>query len=340
MKKSIYLLGMAVAALSSCSQSDVVEMPENRAIQFNSFVNKNTRDVTEVTTLTGGFYVLGYYGSEDNWQTVYNNEASTITHYWVASQPYEFGAYYDGTSTSGITKNSNVSFDPDTKTLTFTGYTPDDSKDLLAATASHTTDNDVTDEAAVHMIFEHMLSQVKFTFKTTDADAYKLEITDLTISNAVNKATGKYTADTNTGDGSVDGTIDWTTDPTKGVYTYGNINDVADASQGYVASVRKLVIPQGSTNNITVTFKAKVSGAGMPEKENTFTATLGYDAKDTPDTKGTDNTWTPGFRYNYIATINADMIDPNLQDQKIEFTTEVESWEDAHDTETTPTPQP
>lgn len=329
MKKSIYLLGMAVAALSSCSQSDVVEMPENTAIKFNSFVNNNTRTATPVETTVSKFFVFGEYGDADNncGTKIFNNEPSTAIHYWEATKFYAFGAYADGEG--GGLEDTEVSFNANTQTLTFTGYAPKkDGKDLIAAVAKHQTDGDVTNEDAVQLKFQHMLSRVKFTFKTTDADAYTIKISNLRIEGAVSKATGTYNGTT----------IDWPTTIASDGYAYNVIEDVAKKESNYTASDEQFVIPQESTNTLTVKFTATVSGLGLVEKSSTFEAELGYDPATTG--KGTENTWTQGYIYNYIATINADQINPDLEDQRIVFTTTVEDWKDANDTNSTPVKKP
>ena len=48
MKKNLFLLGLAVAALTSCTNDEVVEMqqPTQKAIGFETFVNKGTRAIT------------------------------------------------------------------------------------------------------------------------------------------------------------------------------------------------------------------------------------------------------------------------------------------------------
>lgn len=318
MKKSFLMFGVAAMALASCTQNEVVEYAENRAIQFDTFVNNNTRAVTEVASLTN-FYVFGEFGDSDGsyGNQVYGNELNTTTHYWVASKYYSFGAYADGDGG----KISNAQFDATNQKLTFPSYTPDDTKDLVVAIAKHTTNATVTDEASVDLTFDHMLSQVKFTFKTTDADAYTLKISELKINGAVTTATGTYT----------NGVIDWSTNPVTGNYAYTGITDVAVEKNDYTASEVKLVIPQANTGNLNVTFKATISGPDFAEKSSTFTADLGYTAGEVSGTR--DNTWTPGFVYNYIATINGDQIDPALKNQKIEFTSTVTPWKPAADTD-------
>lgn len=318
MKKSFLMFGVAAMALASCTQNEVVEYAENRAIQFDTFVNNNTRAVTPVVSLTN-FYVFGKFGDDavTYGNQVYANELNTTTHYWVASKYYSFGAYANGEAG----KIENATFDADAKKLTFPGYTPNDAQDLVVATNALKAKDDVTTNDEVSLNFKHMLSQVKFTFKTTDADAYTLKISNLQINNAVTKATGTYT----------DGVIDWTTEPKTGNYDYTDIADVAVEENNYTASEVKLVIPQKNTNSLKVTFKATISGSGLAERSSTFTADLAYAVGTVSGTEA--NTWTPGFVYNYVATINADQIDPDLVDQKIEFTPNVTPWKDANETD-------
>lgn len=318
MKKSFLMFGVAAMALVSCTQNEVVEYAENRAIQFDTFVNNNTRAVTPVVSLTN-FYVFGEFGDAAGTygSQVYANELNTTTHYWVASKYYSFGAYANGEAG----KIENATFDANAKKLTFPGYTPNDEKDLVVAINALQANSNVAANSPVSLNFKHMLSQVKFTFKTTDADAYTLKISDLRINNAVTTATGTYT----------DGAIDWTTEPKTGNYDYTDIADVAVEENNYTASEVKLVIPQENTNSLKVTFKATISGSGLAERSSTFTADLAYAVGTVSGTEA--NTWTPGFVYNYVATINADQIDPDLVDQKIEFTPTVTPWKDANETD-------
>lgn len=319
MKKSIYLLGMAVAALSSCSQSDVVEMPESRAIGFNTFVNNNTRKVEEVAkgALTGTFYVFANYGSKDFANKAFDNEPSTALHYWEASMNYRFGAYKNGNDKLAATFTPAES----ASVLTFPGYTPKDENDLIAAFGEATTGTDVTGQGKVGLTFSHLLSQVKFTF-TTDATAvYNLTISEVKITNAISKSTCTYTAGTPT--------IVWDDTGVEGVESNGYIYE--DFTSGKAISIEnpasqsKLVIPQSETDVIKVTFKAKVNGAGITMAEaKDFEGYLAYEDG--------DDTWNPGFRYNYSVKINVKDIVDNPDDLvQIEFTPTVDSdWADVN----------
>ena len=300
MKKSLFLLGAAVAAFASCTNEEVMDMPQNRAINFSAFTNSATRANAadnEVTSITD-FWVIGQYGYDGTAVNVYNNESSTKVAYWQPSQTYRFAGYYDGTANARI---EGATFAPATGTLTINNYTADNSKDLLAAVSSEiTTGADVTNQDAVGMTFNHLLSEVKFTFTTTDAEPIELAITNLKINN-------------------------------------DNIADVANATTATSsASTAAFVIPQTGTNIFTVTFTATAKGGSLTEeKTGNFTATLAYDGS----VDGTsENTWTPGFRYNYTASISAQDIDSGLK--KIEFTPSVTSWKDADDTTVEPALQP
>ena len=144
MKKSFFVLGVAVAALASCSNEEVVDMPQSRAIQFETFVNHSTRSsVTETTEENlNKFFVFGNYG-EGTWTPVYTNVEVTggnvgdqsgwnpvQTAYWQSGEKYRFGAYSDGNSKI---ENENVDFIEGEQKLTFTDYTANNAKDLIVA---------------------------------------------------------------------------------------------------------------------------------------------------------------------------------------------------------------
>ena len=326
MKKHFYWLVTAVVVFASCTQSEVLEMAEGRAIGFGSFVNNSTRAVTEIdkSGLTQ-FNVFGYHGN--SWSPDYVNIAVTgsgeswtpdKTAYWVANNAYEFAAYSNGNEAL-----SDVEFAPANKTLTIKGYTVAD-KDLIAALASKTSQPDVSAYGTVDFNFNHMLSQVKFTFTNTDSRSYTLKISEIKIENAVKTATGTYTASS----------IDWDGEAT-GTYTFA---DIADIAEDGTHAVDLFVIPQ-SNSNLNVSFKASFYDATAlaiqtPLKEGTFTANLNYDGAIQDTEKGN---WTPGFRYNYTVEVNADDIDDEGKLTKIDFkVTDVDTWESTGDTSITP----
>lgn len=338
MKKSMFLLGIATVALASCTNEEVVEVAENRAIQFDSFVNNATR-VTEIGTLST-FYAFGVNAADNSgWTDLFDNDQVNVTgsdgkptetRYWAVGKEHRFAAYSDGNN-----KNENVNYDVTNQKLTFNSYTPDNKKDLIAAIPAAISGTTVVAgySEKVSLTFQHLLSQVKFTFSTDAAkDVYTLAITNLKI-NAVKTATGTYTYNASGNQ------IDWTTGTSTGVYEFDDIEDVASVSPETPSC---FVIPQGSTNTLNVTFDASLTdtsndviGVGK------FTATLGYNGT----TPATSNTWEPGYRYNYTATINGDDLhdpdeeDPEVTLKPIEFTVTVDEWENTDPVDTPITPE-
>lgn len=317
MKKSLFVLGVAVAALASCTQNEVLEVAENRAIGFNAFVNNQTKAVTEVETATIGtdFYVFGNYGTGGTWTgQSFNNEISTAEYYWKADQTYRFGAYKDGGA-----KNDDVTFNAADKTLTFPNYTPNDEKDLIAAVTGDVVANDyISGPTAVGLTFNHLLSQVKLTFKTDAAAVYNMKISNVQINGALSQSTATY-----------NGTVTWNpsaaaAETTNNGYSYDNLSNSGVISSGVISEQSKLVIPQSGTNDLTVTFTATISGNEATGTAD-FTATLGHAISGL-----TGNTWTNGYRYNYIANVELSKVIENPEGKvQITFTPTVEEWKDA-----------
>lgn len=343
MKKSLFVLGVAVAALASCTSEEVVDVAQNRAIKFDSFVNNNTRAVTEVPAgeiATSDFFVFGNYADDINNTysgIAFNNDKADRQVAWVNNKVYRFAAYADGAG-NNLTTTDQVVYTVNDQKLEFKNYTPDDAKDLVAAITDVTTAvNTATNIEKVSLSFKHMLSQVQFTFKTQiDAD-YTLEISNIKV-NAVRTANGTYIKDQDPTWTAV------TENDGKSDYEYETIVDLAkpatDATVDpdyFTASVGKLVIPQSGTNQLSVTFDVKLWGhdilEGTPKTAKlkgmlTYTPASGENVTG----KGTANTWTPGYKYNYTATIEMKDIDPTVK--IIEFTPTVTDWIPADDQDT------
>lgn len=324
MKKSFLMLGVAAMALASCTQNEVVEYAENRVIQFDTFVNNNTRAVTELKAenLTK-FNVFAYHGTNTvdyNNVLVTGNSTSGWTPaanaYWQAGNAYEFAAYSDQNG-----ELSNVSFA--NKTLTFTGYEVA-GKDLVAAQTSVASQSDVDGYTDVNLTFYHMLSQIKFTFTNSDAADYTLKISNIKIT-AGKTATGTFTmSDAGTP------SITWdATDSYKGEYAIAEIADIAKGANQTTASESLLILPQ-NTDNLKVTFTATLTDAGKVKiAEGNFEASLDIDGG------AQTSNWMPGYRYNYTATLNGSDVpvnpeNPGVKPKKIEFSAvTVNPWENS-----------
>lgn len=308
MKKSLLMLGAAAMMLASCTQNEVLEVSESRAIGFNTFVNNNTRAVTDITTATlTKFYVFGDY---DNGASVAfsNTEVSgtsgnTYTPvnpaYWQAGKTYEFGAYSNGNGGSLTASFSNGA-------LTISGYSVNDANDLIAATASNVAAPTSGVDKQVALTFKHLLSKVKFTFSTTAVpEAFRMEVSNLKFTGLKTEATCVFSNNTiSTG---------WS--GTNGDYSIVTLSDYA-VTGGSASTDDILVIPQANAS-IEASFTVTIYDENSNEEiaSNEFTASL-----------STTDGWKAGYVYNYTATINPDKVDGNLK--PITFTvTEVDGWE-------------
>ena len=319
MKNSLFLLGAAaIAALSSCSQSEVMEVAENRAIGFNTFVNNNTRAVTEITTASlSKFYVFGDY--DDGASVAFNNTevggASGGTYtpvnpaYWQTSKTYEFGAYSNGNGDQLTASFSNGA-------LTISGYSVDNTKDLIAATASDVAAPAAGEEKNVPLTFKHLLSKVKFTFSTTAVpEAFRMEVSNLKFSGIKTAATCVFSNNAIS--------TDWS--GTDGEYSIATLRDYA-VTGGSESTEDILVIPQANTGikaSFTVTIYDQATDKQIAT--NDFTASLAC----------TETEWVEGNVYNYTAEINPDDVDDQMKE--IKFTvTEVEEWQPDQEKPITP----
>ena len=332
MKKQVLMMAALALVLGGCSKTETTDVAQGRAIGFDTFVGKSTKAVTEMdnNSLTK-FYVFGSYSSTGSWTPVFTNvgvSGGTVgtggtkwtpeqTAYWQPSMTYHFGAYSNGNNSL-----DGASFNAESQTLTFTDYAVGDN-DLIAAIPDYkTTDATVTGEEVVNLTFSHLLSQVKFTFKNKDSYDYTMEISNIKIGSAVKTATGTLVK------GS---TVTWDGEANE-EYDFGTLDDIAQAEGEDTHSVALLVIPQ-SNETLTVSFTATFKDAsGVELAKGNFTAPLAYSGD--PVEAGTEaNKWTPGFRYNYVATINGSTINEDLEQQVIKFTVEsVTPWDDATDT--------
>lgn len=327
MKNSLFLLGAAaVVALSSCSQSEVMEVAESRAIGFNAFVDNNTKAAAEELNKKNltKFNVFGYHGvnTPDYTNTLVTGSGETNTWtiagqaYWKAGEAYEFAAYSDGNNSL---TDENVSFD--NKTLTIENYTVG-TRDLIAAQTSVAAQEDMNNYSNVPLNFRHMLSQIKFSFKNADTRDYIMKISDLKIIAGI-KGTGKYTIFNN------EPVITWNiaTEGGSGEYTIKGIEDIAEGELNeYHGTESILILPQ-TNDNLKVTFTVLLT-----DKDNKRIAEGDFTASIDSDINSTYSSWKPGFCYNYTATINGsdvpvDPTDPETKPKEIKFSVEeVDGW--------------
>ena len=317
MKKSILMLGLAVAAMTSCTNDEVMEVNQNNLIKFESFVNKGTRTVVEVKKDSlKKFYVFGYHDGDqtpvfDNKYVEKNGNSWTNQESkdWRANK-YYFGAYATKATSDKLT---GASFS-DNGTLTIANYDVTDSTDDLIA-AVKTVDNTGLANEAVSLDFKHLLAQVKFEFANNNRGYL------MTVSNITFKAMPKGTCTINNA-----GKINWNLEASDSLtYTYNGTSDgdyIAENQSFKSDSLLVLPVEIAATTcaNFFIEFYEKVGDNynKVQKIEYKNVSLIG-----TQESEGENvASWAPGYKYNYKAYFP---INPS----QIQFSVKsVEGWKD------------
>ena len=318
MNKMLLVHSVAVAALTSCTSDEVVEVNSTATIQFESFVNRGTRSVTAVENpdnvndgnLSGlkKFYVFGYYG---NGSSVFNNVSVTkveggnsiVWNYgsakpWAANQRYQFAAY----ATKNDSEELNANFA--NGVLTFNDFAVTDDRDLVIA---YVQDHQAGRDVALN--FQHKLAKVLFTFTNKSEDGLQMRIEDLKFKL---KQTGNYNSSSPN-----EWTVNSSVAETELTFNDTPADTYIDVDGNHVTN-QHFVLPQ-QLGTIKASFVAKYY-----DEYNNLVETIPY----TDIILGgetvqelTGEYWKPGFAYNYTADLP---VTPTY----IKFTVTVEpNWE-------------
>lgn len=315
MKKSIFLLGVAVAAMTSCSNDKLLDQaePVQRAIGFDSFVNKTTKAVTPTNESIEKFYAFGYYTASEEASSetkIFGNGNIAVTkpaegdvweytntEYWTKNY-YHFAGYANGNNagalTAGFTNHS----------LSITGYTVDDANDLVADVLEIDNTGFAAYATKVAFDFKHLLTKIQFKVINTD-NTYKMKITQpLTITGI--KTTGNvvysetengWTADwsATSGSRSIENAVENPANDAQGnvVYIPTLTTNQTDAQ---ISSTDYLVMPQAVQEiqySITVEFYDN-NNSIVSEKSLSGSINVSGDE---------DFEWTPGYAYLYTISL-------------------------------------
>ena len=331
MRTKLWMLGVAVAALTSCTQSEVMDIAQGTNIEFDSFLGKQSRaDYSNVAAqqLQGAagatndltnFWVYGYYDGEASTNVVpfngtevfWDNTNSTFK-YDVPQQwhvgDYQFAAYSNGNNE--LTASNAVSFSLIDKTFTFTDYINDGNNDLVAAIPAliEKTEDNIASGEAVKFNFKHMLSCIELRFTNASA-AFALDFKDVKFS-AKSKGTCIFSG-TNTP------SINWTNQDSMKEYEFktniyepegGQYTDPSVLLQpGGSASLYCFVIPQ-TNSSIELTFNVDsynrittgTDSSGKPTYSYSFSSPNSYEASLSVPSQAS---WQPGILYRYTADV-------------------------------------
>ncbi|MBQ1173883.1 MAG: fimbrillin family protein [Alistipes sp.] len=187
--KKLFISMLAVAALASCSQEDVIVADKGDLIGFNSFVENSTRadDPSYSANNIQSFKVWGtvngvniYDGAlvsrnNKNYNVAWDCEGNQ--QYWISGADYVFTGIVDGDK-ANVSKTTAVNGLPTT-----IEYTADGATDLLCQTIVRKA---YTGSDIVAFNFTHLLSKVNFTVNnnSTDAKDYIFVARDITFTGA------------------------------------------------------------------------------------------------------------------------------------------------------------
>lgn len=309
MKKSLLMLGAAAMMLASCTQNEVVEVAESRAIGFNGTGIDN---ITKADITSGAFTHFYVYGGYDDTPIFNGTEVSynggnwtyTPTQYWAAGT-WRFAGYEGGDGVSPTWSYANG--------LTLeVNSDADNQSDVVYAASGDITVTDATSYSTpVALNFTHLLSKIQFKFLK---DAQSLDGVTVTLSNFV-------VSDITTNAKWVAGTQENATSPVTGAYSDFSSPEEIVANTGLTTEAF-YVIPQ-TVGTFTITADAVVTdAAGTEVHSGKITAIV-------PTTTITE--WEAQNYYIYTATLTMSNIkDPDAPDQQpqpIEFTgTTAEDW--------------
>lgn len=169
--KKVLLFSAAILALSSCSNTDVLEegnIQQTNAIGFQTLVNKESRAIT--VDNFDQFLVYGSYkvaGSEVSMQLFNgvpvtksgNSWTYTDTRYWIEGGTYTFSAY--AVDDDALPSGANANF-RDSKYLNITNFRCDESvqKDLVYARIASYGPALATGNPVQSLNFKHVLARI------------------------------------------------------------------------------------------------------------------------------------------------------------------------------------
>ncbi|MBO5961705.1 MAG: fimbrillin family protein [Alistipes sp.] len=201
--KKLFVAVLAVAALASCAQEDVI-LNNNKAITFgDAYVANSTKAIYEGAEEVEAFQVWGTVTGTEGTVALYNGANVTrpdgkaygdawtcdVQRFWTPNCKYAFYAVVDADAVTAVDANSNPTGVPTSIT-----YTADGTTDLLYGATTRTTGDAVSDPGVVAFTMQHLLSKVSFKFTNTNTNAaYTYKVTNVVVSGAY--ASGTYTID-------------------------------------------------------------------------------------------------------------------------------------------------
>lgn len=303
------MLGAAAMMLASCTQNEVMEVSESRAIGFNGTgIDNITRaDITNANFAQ--FYVYGGYGTNAIFNKVSVTKGSDSkwsynpTQYW-ANGTWNFAGYAGGDGVTPTWDNAAGKL-----TLAVNSAADNQSDVVFAKQQGINVTDATTYNTAVTLNFTHLLSKIQFKFTKESASLGGVTVKLQNFKVAALTTNAKW----------VDGVQQVADEPATGDYTDFTAATEVDGTSG-LSTAEFYVIPQ-SVSAFAITANAEISDANSTViKSGTVTATV-------PTT--TITAWAAQTKYVYTAELKYENIvtpDPGKDPKPIEFTGSASDW--------------
>lgn len=315
---------MALAAVAACNKSEIVSVSEGNAIAFdNAFVDNATKSVNDpsYSSAEGGkmftdFQVYGFvegaplFGTDGKLVVKNNNLNSELssawqyegTQYWIAGAKYNFAAVAPATGwTKTDASKGGVSL----------SFINDGTHDVLYAQSAEITGRTDGNEV-VAFTFRHILSKVKFSFENGyNASTATIKVENIKINNAfkignVALTNAATTWSNQAGEVALDfgAAVADNADTDADAYAYGNT----------LESYNELLLIPSDATDYQISFDVKLYVSEELIKTYNHTAVANFAP-------------VAGNCYDIKAVINAENIDPENEQEPIEFTvTAITGW--------------
>ena len=303
--KKLFVAVLAVAALASCAQEDVI-LNNNKAITFgDAYVQNSTKAIYEGTTYVNAFQVWGTVTPAGDTESVILYNGANVTRP-TGLTGYNPATAWECTVQRFWTPNCNYAFYAvvDAKTVNATGGVPTlieyeavdtGDKDLLYGATTKEVGADASNPGLVAFTMQHLLS--KITFKVTNPAKngdYSYNVKSITVSGAY--ANGTYTfADTakaNANDGV------WAGEGTMSALSFSGTTTALASNNAHTPAEAYVIIPGEPVLTITIVTET-VFGGKVVSPEQTHTLTVnGTDGKNHIE-------FAKNTHYNFAVTLPA-----------------------------------
>jgi hypothetical protein len=322
--KKLFVAVLAVAALASCAQEDVI-LNNDKAITFgDAYVQNSTKAIYEGSEEVDAFQVWGtvtpvggsalplYEGANVTRPaglTGYDPETAwtcDVQRFWTPNCEYAFYAVVDSSVEAGddgkIAPNANVTAQNGVPTSI--AYTADGQNDLLYAATTKNVGADASNPGFVVFAMQHLLSKVSFKFTNTNTNAdYTYQVTKVVVSGAWRD--GAYTFANTAKANANDGTWARTGGETMADLSFLNGNTALTLANATVsgdnvtasttvAPKSFVIIPGTPALSIAITVETLLNDTTIYSKDYTLKVN---------QTGGTDKTFEKNIHYNLVVAL-------------------------------------